>query len=302
MAVGANTYTTNTLVKCTLAPTNETGVDLVTINANGDIASHYKHGDMPKYFTVTLDMTTPDPILSQMMAGGVLLTDSTMALTSPGTITATPGTAGTLASGTYTYIVTAANQYGETVGSAAVTSSAVTGPTGSVSLSITSVAGAVYYRWYGRTAAAEQFLAQTTGTTFVDTGAITPFGALPTVNTTAGPGSDTGYQSPALGIVGNIYGVSVELWGQAILNGTQAPYLPFWRWTIPMVRNLQPQQREFGASLLMNSWVGQAFENLGWGGGPAGDWQFDSTKVYQYARSGAETVPAAGWSPVAATA
>jgi hypothetical protein len=302
VAVGANTYTTNAMMKCTLTPALETGVDLVAINANGDIGSHFKHGDMPKYYNVSLEMITPDPVMSAILSGGTVLTDSTSALSTPGTITATPSiTGGSLAAATYGYVVTAANQYGETVASAEVTSAVASGTSGSVALSIATVTGAKYYRWYGRTAGQEQFLAQTTTTGFTDTGALTPFGAIPVVNTTAGPGSDTGYQSAALGIVGNPYGVSIEMWGAAIVNGTQTPNLPWWRWVVPGCRNLVIAQRDFGPVLLPNTWNGQAFENPSWGTGPFGDWQFDSTKVYQYARAGTPTVPASGLSPIAAT-
>src|ERR1039458_6384794 len=66
-AIGSATYTTDTLVKATIAPALETGDDLVTKNAAGNIAYHFKHGDMPKYFTVNLEMTTPDPTLENLL-------------------------------------------------------------------------------------------------------------------------------------------------------------------------------------------------------------------------------------------
>ncbi|MDE1904830.1 MAG: hypothetical protein KGH75_00075 [Rhodospirillales bacterium] len=300
-AVGSNTLTTNQLLKCSFAPAEETGVDLVTVNANGDIASHFKHGDMPKYYTVQLELSTPDPQLHQMLAGGTLLSDTSAALTTPVAPTATAGSAGTLAAGTYSYKVTAANQYGETVASPAATAT-TTGTTGSVALVATAVTGAVYYRWYGRIAGSEQFLAQTTSVNFTDTGALVPSGALPATNSAAGPGTDTGYQFASLGIVGNPNGVSLEFWGKAILNGSQTSPLSYFRWALPGVRNLREDTRTFQAAILENTYMGQAFENPNWGAGPFGDWQFDSTKVAQYTRAARTTLPAAGLSPIPATA
>ena len=124
VAVGAPTYTTDQLVKLTFAPAMETGDDLVLKNAAGNIAVRYKHGDMPKYYTATIDMATPDPTFEQLLCGGTLLGSTATALASPGTVTATPAiTGGSLAAGTYSYKVSAYNAYGETLTSAAATAS-----------------------------------------------------------------------------------------------------------------------------------------------------------------------------------
>jgi hypothetical protein len=103
--------------------------------------------------------------------------------------TATPlPTGGTLSAATYTYRISALNANGETLASlvlAAVTS----GATSRVSLdwSAGAVEGATSYKIYGRTAGAELYIASTTAVvlTYIDTGAITPAGALPAANTTA---------------------------------------------------------------------------------------------------------------------
>ena len=301
VAVGANCYVTDQLLKATFTPSMETGVDLVQINANGDIATAYKHGDMVKYYTMEIEVNTPDPFLHNLLAGGTILSDTSTALATPGTVTATPSTSGgVLAAGTYAYKVTAANQYGETLASAEATAT-TTGSTGSVGLSVATVTGAVYYRWYGRTTGAEQFIAQTTAASYTDTGAITPLGNLPTANTTAGPGAYTGYQSAGMFVPGNHYGVSVEFWADAIIRGAQTTYLPYWRWVIPAVTDLHENPRTFGPSLMPNMYTGICRENSGWGSGGFGDWQFDSSKVFQYARAAVPTVPTIGLQPVAAT-
>lgn len=299
--VGAGCMVTDQLLKATFTPTMETGVDLVQINANADIATAYKHGDMPKYYTMAIEMNTPDPITHNLLAGGTILTDNSLALGAVGTLTATPGSAGTLPAGTYAYRVTAANQYGETLPSTEVTAT-TTGTTGSVALSLaTPPAGAKYFRWYGRTAGAEQFLAQTTTASYTDDGSAVPAGALPTVDTSAGPGN-VGAQAAPMFVPGNHRGVSMEFWAAAVVKGAQTVYLPYWRWVVPAVTDLHVEPREFGPTIQANSYTGIARENPGWGAGPFGDWQFDSSRAYQYARAAITTVPKAGLSTIPATA
>jgi hypothetical protein len=301
VAVGASTYTTNQLIKFTFAPAIETGDDLVLKNAAGDIAVRYKHGDMQKYYTATLEMATPDPTFEQMLCGGLLLTDSSTALATPTAPTgAGSTTGGVLAAGSYKYIITAYNSYGETVGSPESTAVVTTGSTSIVTLTITAVTGALGYRVYGRTSGAEQLIGSTLTTTFVDTGATTPSGAVPTVNSTAGPGP-IGFQAPAMGIVGNPTGISLELYAYAIINGAQASAQPYWRWVFPRIANLRPDSREFSNTIALSSYMGEVFENTGWGSGPFSDWIYDSSKVYQRSRIGAAMVPTPGFAAVAAT-
>ena len=379
--VGGTVFTTTQLLKATFTPALENGVDLVTINANGDIAQHYKHGDMPKYYTMTVECATPDPQLHALLTGGTLLSASNTALGAvTGTITATGQiTLGSLPAATYGYRVTQVNQYGESGASSEVTGSVASGAAGTMVVAgYVPAAGASGVNVYGRTPGGEQFLgtqvnigSQATSATsgtgtvtslsvtaltkaipagftfqiagdtnspkivftttqaagagatalavaasqnvttaiaagnivpcFVDTGVLTPFGAYPSTDTTAGPGV-VGYQSPALGIVGNPYGVAIEFWGKAIINGTQASTLPWWRWAVPGVRNLHEDARTFEAALLPNVYVGEGFENPNWGAGPVGDWQFDSSKVFQYVRASSSTLPTASLSPTTATA
>jgi hypothetical protein len=96
----------------------------------------------------------------------------------------TATTGGTLAPGVYAYRVTATNASGETLAS---TETTITVPAGTSTNTVTvnwgSVTGATGYRVYGRTTGAELLLA-TVGavTTYLDTGAGVPAGALPTVN------------------------------------------------------------------------------------------------------------------------
>lgn len=378
--VGSPTFVTNTLVKATLSPVVESGDDIFIKNAAGDGAAWAKHPDMRKYYTVSIELATPDASLEQALAGGLVYTDITTALGTPAGSTATGQTTlGTLAAGTYGYRVTQYNAYGESAPQATFTGNVASGSTGTVVVTQpTFAATALAARVYGRTPGGEQLLGtipnigsqatsavsgtgavtsltvtaltksipigttfQITGDTntpkivftttsfapvgattiqvsasqsvtitiaaaaivpvFVDTGAVTPNGAFPTTDTTAGPGI-VGYQEPALGIVGNPNGVSIEFWSKAVLNGFQQPILPYYRWVLPRVNGMHTMPRDITNANTQTVIEGQGYGNPNWGTGPQGDWQFDSTKVFQRARCGAQVVPAASNAPVSVAA
>lgn len=95
---------------------------------------------------------------------------------------------------TYYYRVSAFNSAGETLASAetSIATSAVAGNTHTVTVNWGAVTGATGYNVYGRSTGAELFIEAVDGqatTTYVDTGAIVPSGALPAANTTIAPGS-----------------------------------------------------------------------------------------------------------------
>ena len=82
--------------------------------------------------------------------------DTTPALSAPGVVVPTESASGgELAAGTYFYVVTAVNAFGETTGSAEV-SATVTGSVGSVSLVWPAVTGAVGYKIYRGTSTGAQ--------------------------------------------------------------------------------------------------------------------------------------------------
>jgi hypothetical protein len=109
-------------------------------------------------------------------------------------------TGGTLAAGTFWYRVSAVNANGEGIACAEQSGVVASGTTGSVSLTITAVPGATTYKFYGRTQGAELLLVSQAGTTYVDTNAATPSGALPTLSTTPGNATvDTNYSNTTAG-------------------------------------------------------------------------------------------------------
>lgn len=121
---------------------------------------------------------------------------------------------------------------------------------------------------------------------FVDNGTLVPSGAPVLTDVSAGPGNDVGFQAPALGSVSNPNGVGIEFFAKATKNGIQNPVWPWWRWVVPGVKNMHDEARAFDATFQDNMYTGQAFENPNWGSGPVGDFQFDSSRAYQYVRFG----------------
>lgn len=114
-------------------------------------------------------------------------------LVTPGRPSLTLGSTGTLSNvGIYAYRVSAVNASGETLASPeALIPVGGSGSTTSITVAWAPVPGATSYNVYGRSSGAELKLTATpvVGTSFVDTGAVTPSGALPSSNTT---GTTTG--------------------------------------------------------------------------------------------------------------
>lgn len=102
------------------------------------------------------------------------------------TVTVTPF--GTTGATTYGYRVSAINSSGETLASSTVSISngnAALSGSNFNRISWVKVLGATGYKVYGRTSGSELLLAKVTTTNYLDdTGALTPSGALPSVNTT----------------------------------------------------------------------------------------------------------------------
>jgi hypothetical protein len=105
----------------------------------------------------------------------------------------TATTGGTLPAATVnSYRVSAINETGETLASTAVTVTTGAGSTNSNTVNWGAVSFASGYKVYGRTGGSELLIAEVGEvTSYVDTGSVTPAGALPASNTTNGTGEAT---------------------------------------------------------------------------------------------------------------
>ncbi len=152
LIAGVGTLVTDTLIKLTITPQVEAGDQVNIKGASGDLVVFGKHGDIPKWYTVSIDIAVPDGQLEAALAGGVVYSDSSTALGAPAGLTATAkATIGTLAAGTYAYQVAQYNANGATIPGTEVI--ITTAAQGSVLLrSMAAAAGADGWVFFGRVA------------------------------------------------------------------------------------------------------------------------------------------------------
>ena len=113
LIAGSGSFVTSTLIKATMTPVYEAGDAIAIKNAAGELAVYAKHGDIPKWFTASIDLALPDPYLEQVLTGGTVYSDSTAALGAATVPTAqTFTTGGTILAGTSYYSTAAYTAYG----------------------------------------------------------------------------------------------------------------------------------------------------------------------------------------------
>lgn len=90
-----------------------------------------------------------------------------------------------------------------------------------------------------------------------------------------------GFAAPPLGpVVGN--GVSVELWAIRVDDGAEDADYPYAHFAYPRIKNLRIGDHSHEQGALKPVFSGQAYENINWYDGPAGDWPATSDRVYQW--------------------
>src|ERR1039458_1356542 len=115
----------------------------------------------------------------------------------------------------------------------------------------------------------------------VDTGAAVPNRVAPLVDMTVGIGTGDGYQVPVAGVVGNPYGVSIEVWSSRVLTADTDTDYPDWWHVLPRVKNFIVGARNITNANMESDFTGDAFGNVNWGTGPDGTWDKDSSGIYQ---------------------
>jgi hypothetical protein len=149
---GSSVFVTEQLMKATITPVNEAGNTGAIFNAAGNLGVFYLNGDIPKWYTVAIEMVYPDPQIEALLTGGMLYSDSTAALGTPSSAPTLVGetSEGTLAAGQYEYSYAYFSVFGRTLPSPGATIT-TTGSTGSVRVTPLAVpSGALGAVVYGR--------------------------------------------------------------------------------------------------------------------------------------------------------
>lgn len=97
-----------------------------------------------------------------------------------------------------------------------------------------------------------------------------------------GPAS-IGYAAPEVGQIAVPNGMAVELWSRAVINSAFAANLPFIHWVFPRLFLTQDQET-LDNTALAPVFKGSGQENDGFGTGPMGDWEFESSRLWQWVR------------------
>lgn len=108
-------------------------------------------------------------------------------------------------------------------------------------------------------------------------------------------GDAIGWQAPEIGVDTCPYGVSVEVWTKAIVDGHQADEDPWYWWAFPRTKwSIGGGAKNFGNEIMTHPLTGFAEENPNWFDGPLNDWPEDSGRVYQYIRTDSMPEPSCG--------
>lgn len=165
-------YVSTGFIKFTFTPQYSQGNEIEIQNAAGEVCVYYKMPDTLKNLTLALELCDPDPVLTQLLAGGAVLTST--------------------ASGD----------------------------------------------------------------------ACSPPGAM------AGDVVAVGYAAEKQGAEANPYGVSIEVWATAVVNGKAAPGCPYWHYLIPYAQMKLDGDRVVENGNLATVFAGTGGGNAAFGSGP----------------------------------
>jgi hypothetical protein len=264
--VGAsNCYATSQFSTATFTPEYDEGDEIQEKGADGSICVYYKVPDVLKRVNISLSICNPQPEITEILAGGTLLTAvTTKTITNKaiasnvGTLTAnahgysvgdlvTVSGVDSTFNGTWTLTAVTANTFSFAVTHADVTSSAATG----------TVAGPDH------TAAA------------------------------------SGWAAPLTGTQPNPNGVGLEIWSRAIVGGKPASVNPYWRWVFPFGQFRMDGDRVLENGAMANVFTGHVLGNPAFGAGPGDDWTLGSASAVQYGRDATAPVGVNAYQPVA---
>ena len=192
--IGLNSAST-TIVNCYIADIKAIGQDTQAIaGSNGPGPYHIENNFLQASTEVFLlggdDPKIPGLVPSDLVFRGNVLTRPVSwrnpIVPTPSGLSATAGTGGTLAAGTYSYRVVARRPASTDTATSARSTEviATVGTSGQVTIRWAAVAGATEYRVYGRTVGNQTMYWRVTGTSFTDTGAAGTAGTPPSTGST----------------------------------------------------------------------------------------------------------------------
>lgn len=256
-----DSYTTSAFLRMSFTPEYEDGEEITEKAANGTVCVSYKAPDVLKRVTMELAICEPDPELTALLAGGVLLSRDNSNASSIN-ITGTP----TIGSGSVT-ATTSPVAHGLAVGD---------------NITITGLSAT------GDTLNGIKVVTEVNGFTFKFT--TDASGAVSTSSPTVTKRADTsvGWAAPLIGDDPAGNGVAIECWSFAVANGKRAATNPFFHWVFPYARLRASGDRVIENGLLANTFEGYGIGNIEFGTGPDGRWEFPGVtdRPYAYARTG----------------
>lgn len=111
-------------------------------------------------------------------------------------------------------------------------------------------------------------------------------------------GTAVGYAAPKTGDLSEAdYGVAVEVWSRAIVDGKPDATRPYWHWVFPLVHLRPSGSRVVENGLMANTYDGYGIGNPSFGDGIANSWPYAEETVgpYAYARTAIAPPTGAGF-------
>lgn len=260
-----DSYTTSAFIRMSFTPEYEDGEEITEKAADGTVCVSYKAPDRLKRVTMELAICEPDPELTALLAGGVLLSKNYS------TATATAVTEATSTASTTEVTLTMTSGHG-IVASTNVTVSGLTPSSLNGIKYVTETSSTtIKYAYSG--------VALTAGD-IGGTGLVTSRDDL-----------SVGWAAPAIGDDPAGNGVAIEVWSHAVANGKRAATNPYFHWIFPYARLRQSGDRVIENGLLANTFEGYGIGNTAFNYGPDTRWEWTEVtdRPYAYARS--------SWSP-----
>jgi hypothetical protein len=258
-----DSYTTSAFMRMSFTPEYEDGEEITEKAADGTVCVSYKAPDRLKRVTMEVAICEPDPELSALLAGGVLLTKNLSAAT-PLSITSA-----SISTGTCT-----------------VSLSSTTGLTAGANVTIAGLSPAS-----GTLNGVRRIVAVTPNTSFTFTTTATGIVTASTATVTLRDDTSVGWAAPAIGDDPAGNGVAIEVWSYAVADGKRVATNPFFHWIFPYARLRQSGDRVIENGMLANTFEGYGIGNTAFSAGPDGRWEWTEVtdRPYAYARE--------NWSP-----